>query len=198
MSNNEKFNSAAAQAKEQATEFAAQAKVKADELIAKATPVVSDAAEKVGEYAAKAGEAAAGHVDGVAAGLKSATSGRGADKIDAFGAKLKKLLDPDRETGGRVRHRRKATRLSSHRPPDHARRRHRPVLGGGAAGGRARRRDQPGRDHRRAAGRTRPASRAGQACSRWRASSSTACAPTTTPSIPPGCVVDVLPPFAGG
>lgn len=100
MSNNDKVNSAAAQAKQQATEFAAQAKLKADELIAKATPVISDAAEKVGVYAAKAGEAVADRVDGAAAGLKSATSGRGADKIDAFGAKLKQILDPDRETGG--------------------------------------------------------------------------------------------------
>lgn len=90
MSNNDKI-------KQQATEFAAQAKEKADELIAKATPVISDAAEKVGEYATKAGEAVADRVDGVAAGLKSATSGRGGDTIDAVGAKLKKLLDPDRD-----------------------------------------------------------------------------------------------------
>jgi hypothetical protein len=100
MTSNEKFNSAASQAKQQATEFAAQAKVKADELIAKATPAINDAAEKVGAYAAKAGEAVADRVDGAAAGLKSATSGRGADKIDAFGAKLKKILDPDREDDG--------------------------------------------------------------------------------------------------
>jgi hypothetical protein len=96
MANSDKFSSAASQAKVQASEFAATAKVKADELITKATPVVNDAAEKVGQYATKAGVAAAGHVDGVAAGLKSATSGRGADKIDAFGSKLKKLLDPNR------------------------------------------------------------------------------------------------------
>ena len=96
MANSDKFSSAASQAKVQAGELAATAKEKADEFITKATPVVNDAAEKVGQYAAKAGVAAAGHVDGVAAGLKSATSGRGAEKIDAFGSKLKKLLDPNR------------------------------------------------------------------------------------------------------
>jgi hypothetical protein len=95
---NEKFNSAAAQAKLQATEFAATAKEKADELIAKATPAVNDAVEKASQYAVKAAAVAASHVDGVAAGLKSATSGRGADKIDTLGAKLKKLLEP--EEGG--------------------------------------------------------------------------------------------------
>ena len=99
MSNSEKFSSAAAAAKEQATELAAQAKVKADQLIAKASPVVSDAAEKAGEYAVKAGEAVAGQVDGVASKLKTMTSGKGADKIDKFGARLKKLLDPDRTEG---------------------------------------------------------------------------------------------------
>jgi hypothetical protein len=81
MSNSEKFNSAAS-----------QAKAKADELITKATPVVTDAAEKVGEYASKAGVAAAGHVDGVAASLKSVTGGRGAEQIDKFAPKLKSFL----------------------------------------------------------------------------------------------------------
>jgi hypothetical protein len=100
MANSDKFNSAAAQAKAQASEFAATAREKADELIAKATPAVSEAAEKVGQYATKAGVVAAGHVDGVASGLKSVTSGRGAGQIDAVGAKLKKLLDPAREEGG--------------------------------------------------------------------------------------------------
>jgi hypothetical protein len=100
MSNNDKINTAATQAKQQASDLAAQAKVKADELIAKAGPVINDAADKVGVYAAKAGEAVADRVDGAAAGLKSATSGRGADKIDAFGAKLKKILDPDRDETG--------------------------------------------------------------------------------------------------
>jgi hypothetical protein len=99
MTSNEKFNAAAAQAKEQASELADKVKEKADQLIAKATPAVSEAAEKLQGYAVKAGETVAGHVDGVAAGLKSATSGKGADKIDAVGAKLKKLLDPDRPEG---------------------------------------------------------------------------------------------------
>lgn len=96
MASSDRFSSAASQAKVQAGELAATAKQKADELITKATPVVNEAAEKAGQYAAKAGVAAAGHVDGVAAGLKSATSGRGAEKIDALGAKLKQLLDPNR------------------------------------------------------------------------------------------------------
>ena len=96
MANSDRLSSAAAQAKVQAGEIAATAKQKADELITKATPVVNEAAEKVGQYATKAGVAAAGHVDGVAAGLKSATSGRGAEKIDALGSKLKQLLDPNR------------------------------------------------------------------------------------------------------
>jgi hypothetical protein len=96
MANSDRFSSAASQAKVQAGELAATARQKADELITKATPVVNEAAEKAGQYAAKAGVAAAGHVDGVAAGLKSATSGRGAEKIDALGSKLKQLLDPNR------------------------------------------------------------------------------------------------------
>jgi hypothetical protein len=96
MVNSDKINSAASQVLEQASELAVQARIKADELIAKATPAVNDAADKVGAYATKAGEVAASHVDGIAASVKSATSGKGADKIDAFGAKLKKLLDPDR------------------------------------------------------------------------------------------------------
>jgi vacuolar-type H+-ATPase subunit H len=99
MVDNEKLNAAASQAKDQASEFAAQAREKADELMAKAAPVVSEAAAKIAEYAVKAGEAIADRVDGVAANVKSATSGKHADKIDAVGTKLKKILDPDRQEG---------------------------------------------------------------------------------------------------
>ncbi len=94
MTNSDKFNAAAAQARVQASELASAVREKADELIAKATPAVSEAADKAGEYATKAAVAAAGQVDTVAAGLKSMTSGRGAETIDIYGAKLKKLLDP--------------------------------------------------------------------------------------------------------
>jgi len=94
MVNNDKLNSAASQAKEQASELAAQVKGKADQLIAKATPAVSEATEKLSGYASKAGVAVAGRLDGVTANLKSATSGKGGDKIDAVSAKLKKMLDP--------------------------------------------------------------------------------------------------------
>jgi hypothetical protein len=104
MSNSDKFGAATAQAKEQASELAAQAKELADQLMTKAGPVVTETAARIGEYAVKAGEAIAGHVDGVAESVKSATSGKHADKIDAVGAKLKLLLDPDRQEGDSAEH----------------------------------------------------------------------------------------------
>ena len=64
------------------------------------SPVVNDAAHKAGEYAAKAGEAVAGQVDGVTAKIKTLTSGKGSDKIDKFGASLKKALHRDHDAEG--------------------------------------------------------------------------------------------------